>query len=654
MHYALYRKYRPKTFGEVVGQEHVTTTLKAQVKSGQFSHSYLFTGTRGTGKTSCAKILARAVNCLSPRDGEPCNECEICKGLLSGEIYDVSEIDAASNNSVDNIRQIRDEIMFSPMKTKYRVYIIDEVHMLSSGAFNALLKTLEEPPEHVIFILATTEAHKIPPTILSRCQRFDMHRLSLNAIADHLKKIAAAEGRVFPDDIINMVASLADGSVRDSLSILDKVMETEDPYMIKAALGICDSETLFALSSQIADGDIDGLFSTVADFYSSSKDFSVLFHDLIEHFRFLLIARTAKSPEKFMEKSEEDKAKYKKQSSLFGVEQILYILDTLKTSLSNLSRSPDKRAEAEICFLKCARPELEKDSTPLAARVSKLETAISGISSLGLSANKDENLTERVSGTENGTVKNTDGKSEKLSGDSFSNAVFDDFSDKDFSSDANKTAVFDKKNDEISSRYSEKSSPERTISNNNSLNDGNFENNDSFLHSQKKTNTENTGSETSRKKAIIKDDPASFFDEVSSDEASDLNKSEVSAFEKESDKSDLSNPSGEGEYREFLSFKTLASSVRRKDITIGIALARYCEAVYRDKELIILCKSEKDREEVSSPEARKLIEEALKEDCKESYKVKFDIGSKEKYLSEEQREFSDIYEHLEESDLFTF
>lgn len=599
MHYALYRKYRPKTFEEVVGQDHVTKTLKAQIKSGQFSHSYLFTGTRGTGKTSCAKILARAVNCLSPKDGEPCNECDICKGLLSGEIYDVVEMDAASNNSVDNIRQIRDEIMFTPMKTKYKVYIIDEVHMLSSGAFNALLKTLEEPPEHVIFILATTEAHKIPATILSRCQRFDMHRLSLQKIAEHLKNIAKMEGRAFPDDIIYMIASLADGSVRDSLSILDKVMETEDPYMIKETLGICDSDLLFSLSEAVVKSDIDSLFGAVSDFYTESRDFSVLLHGLLEHFRFLLMARTSSSPEKFIEKSKEDVERYKKQAPLFGIEQILYILDTLRNSLVNLSRSSDKRAETEICLLKCAKPELSKGEDVVSARISKIENKLS-----------DKSFTENL----------------------FKRAA----ENKEFAKN---------ESDCISENFNVR---DTVSSNREPLKNSAVEKTKSFIPEKDAADI--------TKKTAISSAPNYFDDFENSDEIPSVK--DESPFpgnksykvDSEQEISDNKN----SEYKEFLSFKTLASYARKKDVTLGLALSRSCEAVYKDKELIILCKNEKDREEVSSPSARKIIEDGLREDCKSSYKVKFEIGVKENYLSENQRQISDLYENLEDSDLFSF
>ncbi len=221
-HQALYRKWRPLSFDDVVGQQHITSALKAQTAAGRLSHAYLFTGTRGTGKTTCAKILARAANCLSPKNGDPCNQCESCRAALAESAVDITEIDAASNNGVDNIREIREEVNYSPAALKMRVYIIDEVHMLSAGAFNALLKTLEEPPEHALFILATTEIHKVPATILSRCQRYDFRRITPAAVADRLLYIAGQEGLTLEKDAALLLARLGDGSMRDAISLLDR------------------------------------------------------------------------------------------------------------------------------------------------------------------------------------------------------------------------------------------------------------------------------------------------------------------------------------------------------------------------------------------------------------------------------------------------
>lgn len=377
MYYALYRKYRPKTFSEVIGQEHVTETLRNQVKNRQVAHAYLFTGTRSTGKTSCAKILSRAVNCLSPKDGEPCNECEICKGLLNGDIYDVSEIDAASNNGIDDIRRISDEIIYAPARASYKVYIIDEVHELSVKAFNALLKTLEEPPAHAVFILATTEVHKVPATILSRCQRFDMHRLNPATIAEQLNRVIRAEGRSMPEDLVMLIATLADGSVRDGLSILDKVLELSDPEEIRQVLGVCENQLLFSLADAVCRADCDLLFSSVAEFYASSRDFHVLCRNLLSHFRLLLVAKNSSSPEKLIEKTPDEVARYTRQAKEFSSEQILYIMEELQTCIQGLSRSADKRADTEVCLLKCARPALSGSLKALQARIGALESSLS-------------------------------------------------------------------------------------------------------------------------------------------------------------------------------------------------------------------------------------------------------------------------------------
>ena len=294
---ALYRKYRPLTFSEVYGQDHITMPLRRQISGGAPDHAYLFTGTRGTGKTTCAKIFSRAVNCLDPKDGEPCNECSVCKGILDGSIFDVYEIDAASNTGVENIREIRDDIAYAPITAKYKIYIIDEVHMLSTGAFNALLKTLEEPPEHVIFILATTEPHKVPATILSRCQRFDFFRLSVRKITEILESVLKKEGKTLDRSSVSLVADLADGSVRDALSILDRVLELDSPEQIERSLGVIGRPKLYAAVGSIADGDTDALYRLVGDMYSASADMAVFTDELAEMFRRILAVKSASKPE---------------------------------------------------------------------------------------------------------------------------------------------------------------------------------------------------------------------------------------------------------------------------------------------------------------------------------------------------------------------
>ena len=376
MHYALYRKYRPLSFGDVVGQDAVTITLRRQVASGQISHAYLFTGTRGTGKTTCAKILARAVNCLNPKDGDPCNECAICKGLLDGTLYDVEEIDAASNNGVENIRQIREEVVYAPTAAKYKVYIIDEVHMLSAGAFNALLKTLEEPPAHALFILATTEIHKVPATILSRCQRFDFMRLSKKILIEQFRSILEKEGKTAHEETLDLVAELADGSSRDGLSILDKVIDLKDREQVEQVLGVIPKRRIYDLLSAVSRGDTDTLYRAVEDMYNASADPGRLCSDMMDTMKDLMIFRSAKNPETVLEKSESDRNALSELAKSFPAERILYSLKILQDTVALLPRSPDKRADTEVCMLRLAKPELEPTPIALAARLASLEEAV--------------------------------------------------------------------------------------------------------------------------------------------------------------------------------------------------------------------------------------------------------------------------------------
>ncbi|MBR2100593.1 MAG: DNA polymerase III subunit gamma/tau, partial [Eubacterium sp.] len=295
MYQVLYRKYRPRIFADVYGQEHVTSTLQNEIQQGRISHAYLFTGSRGTGKTTCAKILAKAVNCENAQNGEPCNECEVCKGLDNGSIYDVVEIDAASNNGVDNIRDLREEANYTPTRGKYRVYIIDEVHMLSTGAFNALLKTLEEPPAHVIFILATTEVHKLPATILSRCQRFDFKRIQPETMAKRLHQVAELEGIELENDAAILIARIADGALRDGLSILDQCASRSKKVtseLVSIVAGLAGKEALFKLSECISAKQINEAINIIADLYQYSFDMERLCVEMINHFRNYLIVKT--------------------------------------------------------------------------------------------------------------------------------------------------------------------------------------------------------------------------------------------------------------------------------------------------------------------------------------------------------------------------
>ncbi|HPZ00838.1 MAG TPA: DNA polymerase III subunit gamma/tau, partial [Clostridiales bacterium] len=299
MYQALYRKWRPHVFADVVGQSHITETLMNEITAGRHSHAYLFTGSRGTGKTTCAKIFAKAVNCEHPANGNPCNQCDICRGIDDGSVLDVIEIDAASNNSVDDIRNIREEAKFTPVKGKYRVYIIDEVHMLSSSAFNALLKTLEEPPTHLKFILATTEVQKLPATILSRCQRFDFKRIRPQEIAGRVAYVAEQENLNLTAEAANLIARLADGALRDALSILDQCISHSrdiDEAVVNEVVGLAGKDHLFALAENILRHDSAAALEQVNTLYNASCEMDRLCNELINHFRNLMIAKTVQDP----------------------------------------------------------------------------------------------------------------------------------------------------------------------------------------------------------------------------------------------------------------------------------------------------------------------------------------------------------------------
>ena len=287
-HQAIYRKWRPMVFEDIVGQGHITQTLKNQILNDKIGHAYLFCGTRGTGKTTCAKVLSRAVNCLNPHDGSPCNECEVCKGILDGSILDVKEIDAASNNGVDNIREIRDDVRYVSTNAKYTVYIIDEVHMLSTGAFNALLKTLEEPPEHVIFILATTEAHKVPQTILSRCQRFDFKRIPDEDIIKRLELVCKESNVNATTQALNIIAALSEGAMRDALSILERCIQDGenniDENKIKELVGIPKLQYIHCITQAIVEYNIDEAMETITKVLNEGKDLNNLLWEIIRYF----------------------------------------------------------------------------------------------------------------------------------------------------------------------------------------------------------------------------------------------------------------------------------------------------------------------------------------------------------------------------------
>ena len=399
MYQALYRKWRPKTFEDVSGQPQVTKTLKNELKSGRLSHAYLFTGSRGTGKTSSAKILAKAINCLNPIDGDPCCECEICKGIDNGTVLDIVEIDAASNNGVENIRLLREEASFTPSSAKFRVYIIDEVHMLSTGAFNALLKTLEEPPKHVVFILATTEVHKIPATILSRCQRFDFHRISSEDMVERLSFISEQEGKQIDEDAALMVARLSDGALRDALSLLDQCFSKSDHVtysVVEETAGLAGDESVFFISDCIINQNSADILNKIAFLYDSSKDMEKLLSELLNHFRNLMLFKTMKDPSDIVVLSKEKYEMSYNQAQRLSIEEIIYIIDALQSSLSRMSMGSNKRIEIEMCLVKLCSKELDDSNLSLLNRISKLERIIRSGNIAAVSTQK-ENVDTQVS-----------------------------------------------------------------------------------------------------------------------------------------------------------------------------------------------------------------------------------------------------------------
>ncbi len=381
MYQVLYRKYRPKVFADVCGQDHVTSTLKNEIKENRIAHAYLFTGSRGTGKTTCAKILAKAVNCENRHDGEPCNACEVCTGLDSGAIYDVVEIDAASNNGVDNIRDLREEANYTPTRGRYRVYIIDEVHMLSTGAFNALLKTLEEPPAHVIFILATTEVHKLPATILSRCQRFDFKRIQPETMAVRLKQVAQAENMSLDDDAAVLIARLADGALRDGLSILDQCAGTSahiDSKLVSEIAGLAGREMLYQLSDCICNRDSSQAIDIVSQLYQNSYDMERLCTEMINHFRNFLVVKTVKKSRGLVICSDSEFESIVKCAADFSLESIIYALDLFQNTLAKIKTGASARIEMEMTFIKLCEPGLDTCSDAILDRLSKLERKVQG------------------------------------------------------------------------------------------------------------------------------------------------------------------------------------------------------------------------------------------------------------------------------------
>lgn len=377
---ALYRKWRPASFDDVIGQGHIVSTLKNEIISGKSAHAYLFCGTRGTGKTTCAKIFARAINCLNPKNGSPCNECEICRGVNNGSIMDIVEIDAASNNGVDNIREIREEVSYSASQAKYKIYIIDEVHMLSAGAFNALLKTLEEPPAHVVFILATTEAHKLPATITSRCQRFDFKRISVKDITLRLGQVCLAENIEADNDALSDIAYLADGAMRDALSMLDRcvsaVNEKITEKTVRDVLGIASDELTDRCLDAFSDNNTSLALGCINEVVLSGKDLTNFIMKLIVRLRDLLICRVCDDYEKLFEYPKETTDSIKKRSALFDNARISEIINILNSSCADAKYSKSARTVFELAFIKICDSSLNASYDALLSRIEALENRI--------------------------------------------------------------------------------------------------------------------------------------------------------------------------------------------------------------------------------------------------------------------------------------
>lgn len=379
MYQVLYRKWRPEKFSDVYGQPQVTKTLKNEIKNGRINHAYLFTGSRGTGKTTCAKILAKAVNCHDSHDGEPCGKCQNCVDFQEGNLLDVVEMDAASNRGIEDIRVLIEESAFSPSKGKYRVYIIDEVHMLTEPAFNALLKTLEEPPAHVVFILATTEVHKLPQTILSRCQRFDFHRIAPEDIAERLMYVAQQENVTITKEAALLTAVIADGAMRDSLSIMDRcigISRDIDADVVRQAAGLAQKDYLFSLSSACINKNAQKALSIIDKLHSESKDMARLCAELIDHFRNFMLIKTVRNPREMFVMNDDEFEQAQSQCDYVSLADVVYFMDVLQRSAERMGKSSSNRTEMETAIVKLSSPELDMSQEALTARLVKLEKAV--------------------------------------------------------------------------------------------------------------------------------------------------------------------------------------------------------------------------------------------------------------------------------------
>ncbi len=411
LYQVLYRKWRPQKFDDVSGQLQVTQTLKNEVKNGRINHAYLFTGSRGTGKTTCAKILSKAVNCLNPQNGDPCCECEICRGIDDGSILDVVEMDAASNRGIDDIRGVIDEAQFTPARAKYRVYIIDEVHMLTDQAFNALLKTLEEPPEHVIFILATTEVHKLPSTILSRCQRFDFNRISPEDICKRLKYVAENENASIDDDASMMISAISDGAMRDALSLMDRCLGISTNItteIVRNCAGLAKKDYLFELSTACINKNTSKALEVLSELHKESKDMARLCDELLDHFRSLMMIKCTRKPKNYIIMSEDEFEQAQTQADYLTLGEIVYIMDILQNTYQRMGKGNSNKTELEMALVKLSSPELEGTNEALTARISALEKALKSKSTINAAEIQEKTIESKQEKSDKKTTEQTE------------------------------------------------------------------------------------------------------------------------------------------------------------------------------------------------------------------------------------------------------
>lgn len=408
---ALYREWRPNTFEDVVGQEHIITTLKNQILNDRIAHAYLFCGTRGTGKTSTAKVFAKALNCLNLKDGEPCNECEVCKKINSGLSMDVTELDAASNNGIDKIRDIIDDVQYPPQESKYKVYIMDEVHMLSQGAVNAFLKTLEEPPKNVVFILATTDPQKLPITILSRCQRFDFKRISSEDITARLRKISKAQGVLAEDSSLKLIARVADGAMRDSVSILDQAISMGDGKVtydgIVSMLGLVTDKYLFDITDAVIERNVEKSMTVIEEIVLEGKDIYIFIKDLITHYRNLLMVKVTNNPDEVLDMSKESIDRLRDQASRMRGEEIMRGIKILQAAEENARLSRQKRIYLELAVIKLCKIEYDTSTEVLLSRINHLENIIkSGNITVSHDNNNESSVSKKTTEVKVSTEKN--------------------------------------------------------------------------------------------------------------------------------------------------------------------------------------------------------------------------------------------------------